>query len=1119
MNFKQRSRSGFKEKSSDLRKVITVSGCMFLLLTVEGSNLWANSFMNPSQQVIKLSSKMQDVTVQEVLASVEQQTDYHFTYNPMQIGADRRVTIDLNNKSVTEILDELFLGKKVRYVVEGNNIVLFADNKKAEVKDIVQQKSKIVTGTVLDVTGMPVIGANVTVKGTTQGTITDMDGKFSLEVVEGDILQVTYIGFANQEVKVGTQTNLSVTLKEDAEALDELVVVGYGTQKKVNLTGAVETVKAEQINKKQVNSLAEALTGEAPGMTIVQRSGQPGSPSTSINIRGIGTWGNSSPLVIVDGVPMDMANVIPTDVENVTILKDAASAAIYGSRAANGVILVTTKQGKQGKMSISYSGNVGVQNPVRIPEMAESWQYAELYNQSMENEGKTSSLFPEDRIDRMKKGGDPDKLEGSTDWFKELMHSAIQHSHNISFQGGSDKTVYLGSLGYFDQDGLVETTSYKRYNMRLNTSTKFTDWFKLDANMTYINDDKEEPSSGVYAAFYQAGRAVPYMPVKFSDGTWSLQSVATNPIRMVSSDYGVSHLKGNKTSILLSPSINPLDGWEVKGSLGYELHTYDQKMFTKTVSYEDFTPAGQVGSVIVPRNEQMDKWEQYKNLTASVTSTYEKTFNEHSFKVLLGASAESYKYRYTKASRKDFPSNDLGEINAGDPNTASAEGNSTYSALASLYGRINYVFADKYLFEVNVRYDGSSKFIKGNQWGVFPSFSLGWRVSEEMFFETLLPYIQNLKIRGSWGRLGNQQISDYQGYSTFGSGYAYLFDGVINTGYKEAIMGNPYITWETSNNFNIAMDLSFFNNKMNMTFDYYQRITDDILLQLETPALLGISPSMSNAGSVENRGWELSLEWRDKIGDDFNYSIGFNLSDVKNKVLDLQGYKSPSNSLTTRIEGEPLNAIYGWETLGICTTEEQYNKYSEIMKSYNINWGIGDIIIKDRNNDHVIDASDKTVIGNQIPRFNYNMNLGFSYKNWDFSCLFQGVGKVDGYMGIDVLEPLGTKTALKEHYTESFNPQNPNPDAYYPRMLNSSRLNYGNFSHWVQDASYLRLKDIQLGYTFDLKKYKINSLRLSISGQNLFTITKFRVFDPESNINSYSYPNVSTVSFGLNLTF
>ena len=506
MNFKQRSRSGFKEKSSDLRKVITVSGCMFLLLTVEGSNLWANSFMNPSQQVIKLSSKMQDVTVQEVLASVEQQTDYHFTYNPMQIGADRRVTIDLNNKSVTEILDELFLGKKVQYVVEGNNIVLFADNKKAEVKDIVQQKSKIVTGTVLDVTGMPVIGANVTVKGTTQGTITDMDGKFSLEVVEGDILQVTYIGFANQEVKVGTQTNLSVTLKEDAEALDELVVVGYGTQKKVNLTGAVASISSEEIQSRPITNVTQALQGITPGLNITASNtygGEVGSPM-DMNIRGIGslTEGSGKPYVLVDGVPMDLALVNPNDIENISVLKDAASAAIYGARAAYGVILVTTKSGSKGeKFQISYNANFGWKTPTMLQHTVNSLDFVTAMNQACINSG-VSPLYSDEMVELVKenieKGGtmpgilpDPSnplqwgfngETYANTDWMDVYYKDwAFQNSHDVSVSGATEKSNYYAGLGYTSQDGQLNffDENYKRYNVTVNNSTQLTKWLKL----------------------------------------------------------------------------------------------------------------------------------------------------------------------------------------------------------------------------------------------------------------------------------------------------------------------------------------------------------------------------------------------------------------------------------------------------------------------------------------------------------------------------------------------------------------------------------------------------------------------------------------------------------------
>lgn len=505
MNFKQRSRSGFKEKSSDLRKVITVSGCMFLLLTVEGSNLWANSFMNPSQQVIKLSSKMQDVTVQEVLASVEQQTDYHFTYNPMQIGADRRVTIDLNNKSVTEILDELFLGKKVQYVVEGNNIVLFADNKKAEVKDIVQQKSKIVTGTVLDVTGMPVIGANVTVKGTTQGTITDMDGKFSLEVAEGDILQVTYIGFANQEVKVGTQTNLSVTLKEDAEALDELVVVGYGTQKKVNLTGAVASISSEEIQSRPITNVTQALQGITPGLNITASNtygGEVGSPM-DMNIRGIGslTEGSGKPYVLVDGVPMDLSLVNPNDIENISVLKDAASAAIYGARAAYGVILVTTKSGSKGeKFQISYNANFGWKTPTMLQKTSNALDYANAVNESCRNSG-ISPLYSDEVVELIKqniasggtmagilpdptspnKFGEYDQTYANTDWTKVYYKDwAFQNSHDISISGATDKSNYYAGLGYTSQDGQLNffDENYKRYNVTVNNSNTSVNFYR-----------------------------------------------------------------------------------------------------------------------------------------------------------------------------------------------------------------------------------------------------------------------------------------------------------------------------------------------------------------------------------------------------------------------------------------------------------------------------------------------------------------------------------------------------------------------------------------------------------------------------------------------------------------
>lgn len=1064
--------------------------------------------------------------LETVLAAITKQTGYSLVFSDQLVNVNRNVSIKLTNAPLNQALQSLFSGTNLSFEVKNQKIYLIEKNAPKDATH--PQKQKKVTGRITDATGEPIIGANVVEKGTTNGTVTDIEGNFSLEISDASVLLISYIGYSGQEIPVGSKSSFTIKLSEDSESLEEVVVVGYGTQKKVNLTGAVETIKSDKIASKPVTTLQEALAGEAAGMTVRQESGQPGSARTSIRIRGIGTWENASPLVLVDGIAMSMDAVVPTDVESISVLKDASSAAIYGSRAANGVILITTKRGKKGKVSVSYSGNVGVQTPTRTPKMAESWQYAELYNQSMANSGKTSSLFPADRIERMKAGGDPDKLEGSTDWFQEILQPALQHSHNVTIQGGGEKTSYVGSLGYTGQDGVI-TSSYERYNARINTTTEFTTWFKLGMNLAYIKDQRSESAAGAASSYYYVPRALPYLPVKFSDGTWSFLSAPKNPVRMTTDEYGMQHQNYGRISTLITPEFHFFDGLDIKGIFGYESNTGDKKKFSKTVLYDEFKPAGQASNLYVARNEQLDKWEQYNNLTASATASYEKTLKKHYFKVLVGGSLETFKYKWTEASRKDFPNNDFSEINAGDPNTAYSAGNSTYSSLASLFGRVNYSFADRYLFEANVRYDGSSKFADGHRWGLFPSFSVGWRLSEEAFFAPLKPHIQNLKIRASWGQLGNQQIKDYQSLSTYGAGSAndadggagsYLFGNTIYSGYKEAVLGNPLITWETSTNYNVGVDLSVFDSRLTASFDWYKRLTDDILLALKAPDLLGMTPALSNAGSVENKGWELSLGWRDQIGSDFNYFVGFNLSDVKNKITDLKGYKSPTSDLKIRIEGEPIDALYGWEILGICQNQEQYDQYKELMTAYNGKWNIGDLIINDRDNDGKITAADKTVIGNQIPRFTYGINLGFDYKNFDFSCFFQGVGQADGFLGRDVIEPLGIFTALEEHYTDSFDPAHPRSDAYYPRILGAeSRHNYDNYSHWVQDASYLRLKNLQIGYTFSFPKANIEKLRLMVSGQNLFTITNFRVYDPEAVLNSVSFPNVSVYSFGANLTF
>lgn len=1066
-------------------------------------------------QVPKVNITPKKMSIRTAFEEIEKQTGSIVAYNESMINVDEIIDIDIADKTATEAVQYIIKGKKLGYLVKDTYIIIVKDNQSKALQTY--------TGTIRSqYSGLPLAGASVFLKEYSRGAFSDYNGRFSIEAPQGSKILISFLGYEPQEIEMGTSFDIKVKLVREDKLLNETVVVGYGLQKKSQISGATETVNFNKIAGKPVISLAEALTGETTGLTVMQPSNQPGYINTSMHIRGIGTWGNSSPLVLVDGIAINMFDVAPADVESVTILKDAASTAIYGSRAANGVILITTKKGNKGKNTINYTANVGYQAPTRRPQTAESWQYAELYNQSMANNGKSSSLYPSDRIERMKEGGDPDRLEGNTNWFNELLKPALMQDHNLTLEGGSEDMQYLASVGYTQQEGVI-ASSYNRYTSRLNVNFNLRPWLKIAANISYINDKRSESSAGASNAYYKLLRTRPNVPVKFSDGTWSFDSAPTNPVRMVSEDYGMQYLRGDKTVLRIAPEISLLENWYINALFGYETKMFSRKRNEKKVQYDAFEPAKQSGNLFIPRNTQYAMRDQHRNMTASLTSSYESTYGKHYIKTLLGADLMSLKYEILEGSRSDFLNNDdLGDLNAGDPLTSTISGRSSYSSLASVFGRINYIYNDKYLFEVNLRYDGSSKFYKGNRWGIFPSLSAGWVVSEENFYASVKRYINFLKLRTSWGILGNQNIGDYLVDTSYNLGGSYIFNNSVESGYKENIMGNPAITWEKTRSSNIGIDFYAIGNKLSGSIDIYKKVTKDILLRLEAPAILGILPAMQNAGSVENTGWEVSLAWRGKIKEDFTYSVGASLADVRNKITDLKGYQSPTNNLTIRVEGSPIDAIYGWRTLGICKTKEQYEQYNDLMQAYDPQWDIGDLIIEDRDKNGKITSGDKTIIGNQIPRYTYSANLRIDYRNFDFYCLFQGVGKRDGFIGRDVIEPLGIFTAYKEHYTDSFNPlsYNPNMDAYYPRILGAeARYNYENFSHWVQDASYLRLKNIQLGYTFSFLKQGIKKLRLYFSGQNLFTITKYRIYDPENGLNTNSYPNVAAYSLGANLTF
>lgn len=1139
MNFKQRSRSGFKEKSSDLRKVITVSGCMFLLLTVEGSNLWANSFMNPSQQVIKLSSKMQDVTVQEVLASVEQQTDYHFTYNPMQIGADRRVTIDLNNKSVTEILDELFLGKKVQYVVEGNNIVLFADNKRVNLKGGNQQKTKVVKGTVLDVTGMPVIGANVTVKGTTQGTITDMDGKFSLEVAEGDILQVTYIGFANQEVKVGTQTNLSVTLKEDAEALDELVVVGYGTQKKVNLTGAVTAITGEKITKRPVTNTTTMLQGQVPGLRIVQGTGQPGAESVSVKIRGVGTFSGAgaSPLVLINGVTGDLSSVDPNMIESVSVLKDAASAAIYGARAANGVILITTKQGadKGEKVSITYRGNFAVHTPTKMFDLVtNSADYMTLFNQAKINSGE-SGLYPEEEIEKYRNSNGSVEYP-SFDWLGYMFNPAFVHQHNLSLAGTAKKTTYNIALNYADQDGTLRSFKYKKYNVTVDLTTQATNWMKVGFFTNMMKGDRNfngvSQDDAILSTMSQAPTYMPWLPDdgtgvrKYTRKAYENELFNKNMPMIVEKDLFHQTNVNTDINAQLWLDIQLTQGltWYTKGAVR-QVNTRNENWrggMQPTYNYHTGELIEMTGDYGLSVSENRTF---YTNLYTYLKYDYATPNRDHNFSLMVGYSQETNKYETLEAYRRDYdfdlPTIDAG---AGSPNWSNS-GKVEEWALMSGFFRLNYNYKDRYLFEANARYDGSSRLSPDGRWGLFPSLSGAWRVSEESFMKDW-EWLSNAKIRTSWGKLGNQEIGLYPYQAMISKVNSYPFDkNEMSSAYIQTAFVNRDIKWETTTITDVGLDMLLWN-KFNITFDWYKKETDGILRSAQVSALLGMDAPTINDGTMQDKGIELAFAWNDytdtKLGG-LDYNVGFYIDRTRNTLVNFGSTEKDGKVI--REEGLPYDSYYMLDCIGIFATQEEIDN---APKQYNDDTQPGDLRYRDTNNDGVINDDDRILISGKYPNFEYGLNAGLNWNGFDVSLLTQGVAGTKSFIDYRWgLAPFFQGSApTKDYVAGMWTEENPY-NAKYPKIyfgtLGGTKNTRTN-SYFLQNTSYFRLKNLTVGYTLPkvlTDKIHLQKVRFYFSGDNLLTFTKYEGLDPERSGDGTltQYPQNRICSIGVDVEF
>lgn len=975
----------------------------------------------------------------------------------------------------------------------------------------VNQKIKKVTGTVVDETGLPVIGANVVQKGTTNGIITDIDGRFTLDIPEDATLEISYIGYLTQSTPVANKSSFLITLREDTQKLDEVVVVGFGTQKKVNLTGAVVAVSGEQLSGLPATNVANMLQGKLPGVSITAETGQPGREGTSIRIRGVGTMNNSDPMILVDGLESKMDDVNPNDVENISVLKDAAAASIYGTRAANGVILITTKRGKTGKPVLSYNGYVGWQKAIRTPQHLSSAQYAELFNEGRINEGSEAAYTAED-IEKYRNGSDPDNYP-NTKWMDLLLQgSGFTHNHNISLNGGTDATRYAVSLAYYSQDGLTKNTSHERYNVRINLDSKVSEWLTFGINSSLSRREiiaPTNPYSNSMGQFFRQANRIPNTFVnQYSDGTYG-RHIDGNPIAWVEAGgkatSAYSHVLGSAFG-----EIKIIDGLTLKGIAGIDYNFDDGKTHIKEITYGD-------GSIQGPNSveDYLDRW---MTVTLQGLLNYQKQIGKHSFKGMLGVSRESYKKNLTKAYRKNFPSNDLTELDGGSTNGWTNNGSALEANIGSYFGRINYDYAGKYLLEFNLRSDGSSKFASGHRWGTFPSFSAGWRISEESFMKNI-DWLDNLKVRGSWGKLGNHRTDDYQYIAMIELAQNYNFNNVVADGAVQTKANNGNITWETTKELDLGFDAGFKNNLINVSFDYYDRYTDNILAVVPVSLIFGLDAPVSNAGAMRNRGVEVSLGHTYKIGN-VEYDINGYMAYNKNKV---DKYPNPEKGDKIKMEGYAWDSFYGYECTGIFMSDDEA-KNSPVHSVYS---KAGDLKFKDQNDDGKIDAEDRVFLGNTIPNITYGFNLNMKYRDFDFLASFQGAADV--YRTVDRESMWGFidgANAQEKHLDRTIVENGQVTQlGHYPRTLINQSHNRVMSSFLVMNASYLRLKNLQIGYNLPqslLKNIHLNRARLYVSGQNLLTFTKFpKDFDPEVKTGSAgsSYPQVAIYTIGLDITF
>ncbi len=995
------------------------------------------------------------------------------------------------------------------------------------------QQAGICKGLVKDATGESVIGASVVVKGTTNGTITDFDGNFSLDgIKKGDVIVISYVGYQTQEIK-WNGSPLNVILKEDSKTLSEVVVVGYGTQKKANLSGSVAMVDSKELENRPIQNVSSGLQGLMPGVAITGTNGAPGQDAGKIRVRGIGTLNEAGPYILVDGIETGTLSAVdPNDIESISVLKDAASAAIYGSKAANGVVLITTKRGKTGQTKISYSGYLSFQNATNMIERMGSYEYASLLNQALEAEGM-SKRFNDTELQKFKDGNDP--LYPDTDWYDLAYKTGVQHRHNVNINGGSENVKYMASLGYLNQTGILPNAGREQFNARTNLDMKINKRLSARMNLSFIKNDYSDASSAYYGGssdqiIRQLNLIAPWIVARYDDGTWGTISDGS-PIAWLDSGMKVNRDNYNFSG-MAAVDYEIFDGLKLTLQGAYVNNLQNYNYFQKYIKYNENKESDPS-----QLDERFYKWDR-TNYDALLN--YNKNFGKHNIKGLLGWHTEKYNYKYQKAVRKKFPNNELTDMNAGDASTQSNEGYTAELAMISWFARINYDFAGKYLLEANIRADASSRFAEGHRWGYFPSFSGAWRISEEAFMESAKDsWLSGLKIRASWGQLGNQDALSgsnndyYPALNTYNLDSKYAFGGSLNSGYYQRKYRLETISWEKASTWGVGVDFTLFN-KLNGSLDYYNRKTTGIIMDVTVPKEFALDAYKDNVGSMRNSGIEINLSYNTKIGQ-VDFGIAGNFSYNKNEILDLGGgdpnkYLDATDGYSQRNKvGEAMNSYYIYRADGFFNSQEEADAYTaKYGNPFGKTFKAGDLRYVNTNKDGKLTADDREYCGSSDPKIIYGFNINAGWKGIDLSLMFNGAAGVkrlfDGY------EVYGNFSGDAAHpatiWRDAWTPDN--HDASMPRIFydtnsaSSSRSVQSDF--WLQDTSYLRLKNLQLGYTLPkgwLNSVGVENIRIYYSVENLLTFDKMKInIDPESTSQRLSsYPLLRTHAFGVNVTF